>query len=158
MYTEILKHFSPSPKYQAPYSLEQAVFGSWDYDLFTNWPTLLVKEKYIFISICPTLLWHYKQKHRLFIFFYLIMFMKWSIQPPNLTKNRSQLCFFKKKPLYLTCSLLTSAKLNSANLHPNPWEHLVLSSHLDCIYITKKKVKLAHEQRKSPCYLSVLSP
>lgn len=93
MYTEILKHFSSSPKYQAPYLLEQAVFGSWDYDLFTNWPTPLAKEKYIFISICPTLLWHYKQKHCLFIFFYLIMLMKQSIQP-NLRKDKNQLHFF----------------------------------------------------------------
>lgn len=94
MYIKILQYFSSSLKYQAPYLLEQAVFGSWGYDLFTNWPTPLAKEKYIFISICPTWLWHYKQKHCLFILFYLIMLMKQSIQPSNLRKDKNQLQFY----------------------------------------------------------------
>lgn len=114
MHIKILKYFSSSLQDQAPYLLEQAVFGSWGYDLFTNWPTPLVKEKYVFISIGLALLWHYKQKHCLFIFFYLILLMKQSVQPPNLRKNKNQLQFY----FFKLCILLVHFWLLQSLIQP----------------------------------------
>lgn len=77
-------------------------------------------KKNVFISTGPTLLWHYKQKHCLFIFFYLIMLMKQWIPSPNLRKNKNQLqfCFFKLCILLVHFWLLQSLIQPTSTLTP----------------------------------------
>lgn len=123
----------------------------------------------------------YQQKLFLFIRCHSVAITKGSVQPQTSGRTkkkkptRNQLYFTlkrkergKKKERKKKCSVsafssltyspLTSTKLNSSNLHPNPWEHRVLSSHLDCIYFTKKLNLLMNKENSllSSCHVCMV--
>lgn len=124
----------------------------------------------------------YQQKLFLFIHCHSVAITKGSVQPQTSGRTKkkninqkSTVLYFKKKRKggkkkerkkkcsvsafsSLTYSPLTSTKLNSSNLHPNPWEHRVLSSHLDCIYFTKKLNLLMNKENSllSSCHVCMV--